>query len=232
MCRKVTPRGGSWADAIIVPESMLYVLPDDVPLSIGALTEPMSCALRIVDRAGVRPGANVCVIGAGPIGLFTAVLAAHAGAAKVIVSETRASRRESAKRMGIGIVVNPLEEDLVDVVKQHTNGRGVECSIESVGLEPALSQAVQVVAVGGTVLWGGVAPTNVIVPISPNDMFMREYTLRTSWGGILEYERTIRMLQSIDWSLLAHEIFPLADVMNAVNYSRKEAAGKVLLKMQ
>jgi len=232
LCRKVVPRGGAWADAIILPESMLYGLPDDVPLNIGALTEPMSCALRIVDRAGVRPGVNVCVIGAGPIGLFSAVLAKHAGAAKVIVSEPRASRRESASRMGIDIVVNPKETDLVEVVRQHTNGRGVECSIESVGLEPALSQAIQVVAIGGTVLWGGVAPTSVSVPISPNDMFMREYTLRTSWGGILEYERTIRMLQAIDWSPLAHEIFSLDDVMTAVNYSRKEAAGKVLLSMQ
>ena len=95
-----------------------------------------------------------------------------------------------------------------------------------------MSQAVQVVAIGGTVLWGGVAPTDVRVPISPNDMFMREYTLRTSWGGILEYARTLRMLQAIDWSPLAHEVFPLDDVMNAVNYSRKEAAGKVLLSMQ
>ena len=232
LCRKVTPRGGSWADAIIVPESLLHVIPDEMPLSIAALTEPMSCAVRIVDRAEVRTGVNVCVIGAGPIGLFTAVLAAHAGAANVIISETRASRRESARRMGLKLVIDPTRENLREAVMAHTQGRGVECSIESVGFEAAQRQAIDMVAVGGTVVWAGVAPTDVVVSLSPNDMFMREYTLRTSWGGILEYERTLRMLQAIDWSPVAQEIFPLNQVMDAVTYARTEAAGKVLLSMQ
>jgi threonine dehydrogenase-like Zn-dependent dehydrogenase len=233
LCRNVTQRGqGGWANAILAAESLVYPLPDDVPLSVGAMTEPLSCAVRIVDRAGVRPGLNVCVIGAGPIGLFSAVLAKHAGAAKVIVSEPRASRRAMAARMGIGVVVDPRTESLYDAVMDHTGGRGAEVSIESVGLEPALSEALRVVAVGGMVLWGGLAPVDVIVPISPNDMFMREYTLRTSWGGVLEFERTIRLEQAIDWSPMAAEIFPLERAMDAVNYSRTEAAGKVLLRMQ
>lgn len=232
LCRKVTPRGGAWAHAVVVPESLVFPLPDDVSLPIGALTEPLSCAVRIVDRAGVKPGLNVCVIGAGPIGLFCAVLCQHAGAAKVIVSEPRASRRRMAERMGLTLVVDPTVTDLRTFVWDHTQGRGAEVVIESVGLEPALSQAIQLVAIGGTVLWGGVAPADLRVPINPNEMFMREYTLRTSWGGILEYERTVRLEQTIDWSPLTHEVYPLEEVMAAVNYSRTQAAGKVLLQMQ
>ena len=113
----------------------------------------------------------------------------------------------------------------------HTRGRGVEVSIEAVGLEPALSQAIQVVAVGGTVIWGGVAPADVMVPISPNDMFMREYTLRTAWGGIELFARTIRLLSIIDWSPVVAEVFPLAQVTAAVEYARSAAAGKVLLQV-
>lgn len=232
LCRKVTPRGGAWSDAVIVPESLVFPLPDDVSLRIGALTEPLSCAVRIVDRAGVKPGMNVCVIGAGPIGLFCAVLCKHAGAAKVIVSEPRASRRRMAERMGLHLLVDPKATDLRTVVMDHTQGRGAEVVIESVGLEPALSQAIQMVAIGGTVLWGGVAPADLRVSINPNEMFLREYTLRTSWGGILEYERTVRLEQTIDWSPMAQEIYPLEQVMEAVNHARTEAAGKVLLQMQ
>lgn len=230
LCRKVTQRGGSWAEYIVTPEALVYALPDGVSLDIGALTEPLSCGVRIADRAGMRPGYTVCVVGAGPIGLFSAVVAKHAGAGLLIVSEPRDSRRELARRMGADIVVNPRHENLRDVVMQHTAGRGVDVSIEGVGLEPALSQAIEVVAAGGTVVWGGLAPADLRVPLSPNDMFMREYTLRTSWGGLLEYDRTLRLEQVIDWSPVVTEVFPLARAMEAVNYARAQAAGKVLLQ--
>ena len=231
LCRKTTQRGGSWADSIIAPAKLVYALPDDVPLTIGALTEPLSASLRILDRAELLSGMHVCVIGAGPIGLGAAVLAKHGGAAKVIVSDTRPSRRALARRMGIGIVVDPTQEDLATVVMDHTGGRGVEVSIEAVGLEPALSQSLQIVSTGGMVVWGGLAPTDLLLPISPNDMFMREYTLRTSWGGIELFERTLRLEQSIDWSPLVEEIYPLAAVGEAIDYARKAAAGKVLLRV-
>jgi threonine dehydrogenase-like Zn-dependent dehydrogenase len=231
LCRKTTQRGGSWADFIAAPQKLVHHLPDNVPLAIGAITEPLSASVRILDRAELRSGTNVCVIGAGPIGLFAAVLAKQGGAANVIVSDLRPARRELARRMGIPVVVDPQVDDLYTVVMDHTQGRGVEASIEAVGLEPALSQAIQVVATGGTVIWGGVAPMGVTVPISPNDMFMREYTLRTSWGGIELFERTIRLLSVIDWSPTVEEVFPLEQVAQAVEYARTEAAGKVLLQV-
>lgn len=231
ICRKTTQRGGSWAESIIAPAKLVYGLPDTVPLTIGALTEPLSASLRIIDRAELRSGMNVCVIGAGPIGLGAAVLAKQGGAAKVIVSDTRPSRRALARRMGISLVVDPTQEDLYTVVMDHTGGRGVEVSVEAVGLEPALSESLRVVSIGGMVVWGGLAPTDLIVPLSPNDMFMREYTLRTSWGGIELFERTIRLEQSIDWSPLVEEIYPLEQVGEAISYARTAAAGKVLLRV-
>ncbi|MCL4861675.1 MAG: alcohol dehydrogenase catalytic domain-containing protein [Caldilineaceae bacterium] len=231
LCRKTTQRGGSWADFIAAPQKLVHPLPDNAPLAIGAITEPLSASVRILDRAGLRSGMNVCVIGAGPIGLFAAVLAKQGGAANVIVSDLRPARRALARRMGIPVVVDPQADELYTVVMDHTLGRGVEVSIEAVGLEPALSQAIQVVAVGGTVVWGGVAPMGMTVPISPNDMFMREYTLRTSWGGIELFERTIRLLSVIDWSPTVEERFPLEQVAQAVAYARTEAAGKVLLQV-
>lgn len=214
-----------------MPAKLVHALPPTLPLPIGALTEPLSAALRIIDRAELMAGMNVCVIGAGPIGLFAAVLAKQGGAAKVIISDLRPGRRALAQRMGIPLVVDPAQHDLYTVVMDHTGGRGVDVSIEAVGLEPALSESLRVVATGGMVVWGGLAPTGLTVPIAPNDMFMREYTLRTSWGGIELFERTIRLEQAIDWSPVAEEIYDLDDVRQAVHYARTQAAGKVLLRV-
>lgn len=229
LCRKVAQRGGSWAEWIVVPAKLVHALPDDVSLAVGAITEPLSAAVRIIDRANLLAGMTVCVIGAGPIGLYSAVLALYSGAAKVIVSDVRPSRRALSQQMGIPVVVDPSTEDLYTVVMDHTGGRGAEVSIEAVGLAPTLEQSVQVVAIGGTVVWGGLAPVGLTIPISPNDMFMREYTLRTSWGGIELFERTIRMEQRIDWTPTVTEVFPLDQVSDAVEYARTAAAGKVLL---
>lgn len=231
ICRKTTQRGGSWAEYIIAPAKLVHRLPDGLPLTIGAFTEPLSAALRIIDRSALQSGMNVCVIGAGPIGLAAAVLAKQGGAAKVIISDTRPSRRALARRMGIPVVVDPTQEDLYTVAMDQTAGRGVEVSIEAVGLEPALSESLRVVSIGGMVVWGGLAPTDLRVALSPNDMFMREYTLRTSWGGIELFERTIRLEQSIDWSPMVEEIYPLDEVSEAIHYARTAAAGKVLLRV-
>jgi threonine dehydrogenase-like Zn-dependent dehydrogenase len=229
LCRLVTHRGGGWADTVIAPEVLVYPLPDGVTTAVGALTEPLACAVRILDRAGLRHGTTVCVLGAGPIGLLTAVLARHGGATQVIVSEPRPSRRALATRMGIPTVVDPTVTNLADVVRDLTGGRGVDLSIEAVGLAPAMAEAPRLVADGGTVMWAGLAPAGLTVPIAPQDMFMREYTLRTSWGGVLEFERTLRLLQAIDWSPMVEEVFSLDRVMDAITHARTAAAGKVLL---
>jgi 2-desacetyl-2-hydroxyethyl bacteriochlorophyllide A dehydrogenase len=231
LCRRVTQRGGSWAEAIVAPAKLVHRVPDGVPLTVAALTEPLSAAVRILDRSGLQTGQTVCVIGAGPIGLCAALLAHHAGAAQVIISDLRPSRRALARCMGLPMVVDPAQEDLYTVVMDQTGGRGVEVSIEAVGLEPALSDSIRIVATGGTVVWGGVAPVGLTVPLSPNDMFMREYTLRTSWGGIELFERTLRLEQRIDWSPMVTEIYPLAQVNEALAYART-AAGKVLLAIE
>jgi hypothetical protein len=60
-------------------------------------------------------------------------------------------------------------------------------------------------------------------------MFMREYTLRTSWGGVLEFERVLRLERVIDWSPLVGEVYSLDRVMEAITLARTAAAGKVLL---
>ena len=109
--------------------------------------------MRIIDRAELLGGMNVCVIGAGPIGLFAAVLAQQRGAAQVIVSDPRPSRRKLAQRMGIPMVVDPKQDDLYTVIMDQTQGRGVDVSIEAVGLEPALSDSLRVVSTGGMVVW-------------------------------------------------------------------------------
>src|SRR5436190_1688021 len=127
---------------------MIFGTPMTEPAA--ALTEPLACAIRAVDRSEMRTGDRVCVIGAGPIGLFVVAMAKAAGASTLIVSEPRAARRALAERLGADIVVDPTDGSLDGVVRDATHGMGADVVFEAVGHPSTVEQAIGVAAPGGT----------------------------------------------------------------------------------
>jgi (R,R)-butanediol dehydrogenase/meso-butanediol dehydrogenase/diacetyl reductase/L-iditol 2-dehydrogenase len=93
-CERVTPFVGVMAEYGSFKESLVYKLPEDLPLDEGAFLEPLSIAVHTVDIAKVKVGDSVIITGGGPIGLLTLQVAIKAGAAKVLVSEPVAEKRE------------------------------------------------------------------------------------------------------------------------------------------
>src|SRR5690606_19649645 len=80
------------------------------------------------------PGETVLVLGAGPIGLYFTMLYKSNGAGKVIVSEPSEFRAEYARKCGADIVVNPLENNLKEVVLEETQGLGADITVDAVGV--------------------------------------------------------------------------------------------------
>jgi threonine dehydrogenase-like Zn-dependent dehydrogenase len=70
--------GGGLADHIVVPTSTLYHLPDNVPLEIGALVEPLAVGWHAVKISPFKKGDSVLILGGGPIGIST-ILALKVG---------------------------------------------------------------------------------------------------------------------------------------------------------
>ena len=75
-----TGRPGGYAERVIVDAPMLFALPDAVDDQAGTLVEPTAVAVHALTRAELRPGERCAVIGAGPIGLLTAIVAREQGA--------------------------------------------------------------------------------------------------------------------------------------------------------
>ena len=92
-CERVMPFVGVMAEYGSFKESLVYTLPDDLPLDVGAFLEPLSIAVHAIDIAKVKVGDSVIITGGGPIGLLTLQLAVKAGAAKVLLSEPIAEKR-------------------------------------------------------------------------------------------------------------------------------------------
>ncbi|MFX1302361.1 MAG: scyllo-inosose 3-dehydrogenase [Promethearchaeota archaeon] len=141
---------GAYAEYIKVPAKLCWSLKkleknyDDV-FKIGSLVEPTSVAYNaVIERGGgIRPGENVIILGAGPIGLAALKILKNAGAAVSIVSEPEESRTSLAKKMGADYLINPLKEDFVEKVKSYTDNEGAALYLEATGLPHIVTDDIQ-----------------------------------------------------------------------------------------
>ncbi len=199
LCERLTAIGvtidGGFAEYCIVPESQTYRLPQNVSYEEGALGEPIACCLHGIDLAGIKPGDTVLIIGGGTIGLIMLQMAKLAGAARLILSEPVKEKRELAMKLGADIVIDPARENLEHAIKNHTD-RGVNITIECVGIKQTMEQAVQSACKGGTIMMFGLAPPDCEIPLKPFDVFRRELTIKSSFINPYTQARAIELLGS------------------------------------
>ena len=172
----LTPDHGGFAERIVMPAEALVRVHDDLTHEQAAMVEPATVALHAVRRRSPRLGDVAVVIGAGPVGLFAAQLLRIAGAARVVVVEPQARRRELAAELGASAAVTPA--DAGRVVSELTAGLGADLVFDCVGNERALAAAVELSRPGGVVMMVGVATGSVAV--SPLGWVSKELSFDTS----------------------------------------------------
>ena len=124
-------RDGAFREYIVMPVERIY---DGKGLSAKelALVEPFTISYHALHRAPVKPGDNVLVVGAGPIGLF-ALIAAKAQGASVYVADILQGRLEKALHFGADGVINSSENDIVAEAMCITSGNGFDVCVEACG---------------------------------------------------------------------------------------------------
>ncbi len=143
----VTERG--FAEYVAVPAAYCFHAGDG-PLDL-ALAEPIACAVNAVEAAGVRLGDDVVVIGAGFMGNLVQELVALRGPRRLVVADARSDALERAVTLGATHVVDVTREDLPDVVRTLTDGRGADITFECTGTEPALVTCGETTRMSGTI---------------------------------------------------------------------------------
>lgn len=136
----------------------LFAAGSDIPPERLSLVEPLSCCVFGQVKSPVEAGDTVLIVGAGPIGLFHVQLALLAGAKTVIVSQRSEYRRKLAAGFGAQVVVDPESEDLAEVVREHTEGRGVDAAFLCIGVPQLVNDVLRLTRKGGRVnLFAGLA---------------------------------------------------------------------------
>ncbi len=177
---------GGLAEYVRVPapnvERDVLVLPDELSLESATLIEPLGCCLRGIERARLRAGDTVCILGAGSNGLMLALLAQQRGAARVIIVDPIAYRREHALAMGIDLALD-LTDDLEQQLRALNQGRKPDLVIVTPSKIPAMQQGLELVGQGGTVLLFAPPAPGELLPVAPNRLFFQEITICSSYSA-------------------------------------------------
>lgn len=223
---------GGQAEQVLVPNADrdLWPLPVEVSDDAGVfVADILSTAFRGVERADIRMGDTVVVVGCGPLGLM-AILTARLVAGRIIAVDTVPARLEQAKAMG-GLVVDASSPDAVTMVMDLTDGRGADAVIECAGGVAALASAMQMTRVRGTVSVIG-AHFEPDFPLDAGDMFAKETTLRFSIGAPTDDRETvldlIRLGKIDPTSTISHRL-SLEDAPEAYKLFEAREATKVVL---
>ncbi|MEM7541935.1 MAG: alcohol dehydrogenase catalytic domain-containing protein [Pseudomonadota bacterium] len=156
---------GAYAQYMQVGAAETLKLPSGVDYQFGALVEPLAVALHGVHAAQLQPGENVLVMGAGPIGIATAMWCKHFGAAHVVVSDMVPERLNIATRMGATHCINAGEENVISAYKSVASKRP-DVIIECIGIPGTQQLAMDYAPAGARLVIVGVCmEPDSIVPV-------------------------------------------------------------------
>lgn len=177
---------GGMAEYFCHPADMLIKVPDDMPWDIIPLAEPLTIALHGIHRLNLKAGEHIAINGAGPIGLLAAMVALHYGAEPIMIDLVK-ERLDFAKSLGVRYTINLREEDLVEKVREYTNGRMAECVMEASGANSAIRATLDIVSHAGRIALTGWPKQETPIP---TDMITRKEVdvrgARTSAGEFPE----------------------------------------------
>ncbi len=225
-------RDGGFAEYCAVPERQCFPLDQDIPLRYGAMTEPLACCLHGIDRAHIAPGGTVLVVGGGAIGLLLLQLARLSGAARVVVSEPVAMRRDAALRLGADGVIDPVREDVPARLTELLGEPGADTVIECAGVPAATEQAFRAAKRGSTLLLFSVPRPGSTYALPLEDVYQKELTIAGSFINPDTHGRAAALINSgvIDLAPVITHAYPVEKLDEAIRMQMSAQSLKVIVE--
>jgi L-iditol 2-dehydrogenase len=215
------PSGGGFAEYVRVMDWIVdqgtVKIPDGVSFEQACFVEPVNTCMKGIEALRLQPGETVLAIGQGPIGIILSVLARRAGAT-VITSDLYPERLKIAKSLGFEHTIEASRNDVIDSVRQQTEGRGADAVILAVGSNALIRPAMDAVRPGGRVLLFAQTQRGEVV-IDPAAICVEEKALVGSYSASVDLqEESVRfvMNREMDLEQLISHRFPLQDAAQAL----------------
>src|SRR5688500_5080732 len=198
-------RHGAFAEYVSVPAHIIYKLPDSFPFEHAAMIEAVSIGVHAVNITPVTLGDTGLVVGTGMIGLLTIQALKLAGASRIIAVDLDDAQLEMARKLGAEVTVTPKRQDVAEVVKGLTDGRGADVALEAVGATAPIQTALAALKKGGALtLVGNVSP-KIELPLQV--VVSRQIRLMGSCASCGEFPQCI--------DLMARGAIQVADLISA-----------------
>jgi L-iditol 2-dehydrogenase len=226
------PVNGTFAQYVALAADFAHPLPDSVDDESGAFVEPISVGIQACARAGLTAAQSVAILGAGPIGLVTLLVARAFGAADAFVVDVLPSRLGIAADLGATATVDAGEADVAEAMAELTGGVGADIVFDTSGSFEACAAAPMIAARGGVIAQVG-WPNLHQVPYPVEIVMEKELDLRGINRYCNTYPRAVSLLASgkLDVSPLITHRFSFAEVCEAFKFAseNREATLKVMV---
>ena len=215
------PSGGGFAEYVRVMDWIVehgtVRIPEGVSFEQAAFVEPVNTCMKGIEALRLRQGETVLAIGQGPIGILLSVLARRAGAS-IITSDLHAERLRIGSSFGLALTIDASRANVVERVRELTEGRGVDAAILAVGGNTLIRTAMDAARPGGRVLLFAQTQHGEAV-IDPAAICVDEKTLVGSYSASVDLqEESVRFVMSreMDLERLVSHRFPLAESVAAL----------------
>lgn len=218
-------RDGGMQSELLIKESNLVFLPDNVSYAAGAMIEPMAVCLHAIKKANICNISSVLVYGAGTIGLLSAMWAKAFGAKSVFVQDVDENRLAFARKLGF----HSYSNETVDVV------------IEASGSDAALNDAIMTCEPFGKIILIGHGKKDTYIK---HDVFVKilrkQLTLAGSWNSDFstetnDWEESVQAIAEgkINPEVLITHKIPLENAEEAfkISVDRNDFSNKVMVVM-
>lgn len=225
-----TTVNGGFEQYCAVPQSQVYKIADTTSFEEAAMTEPVACSMHGIDLCDIKTDDTVVVIGCGMIGLIMLQLAKTAGAAKVIALEPNGEKREFAKKLGADICIDPLNENVTDVLSANGITR-VTKVIECVGRTSTMEQAIEIAGKKSVVMFFGLTAPGDTISVKPFEIFKKEIEIKASYINPYTQQRAIEMIDSkrIDVQSMIYKVAQLEELPGILADKELRSKGKFII---
>ena len=214
------PVDGVFQEYVAHEADLCFKLPDNVSTLEGALIEPLAVGFHAAIQGDAHLGQKAVVMGAGCIGLVSMMALKARGVSEVYVVDIMEKRLKKALELGADGVINGVEENVEQKIRQITDGRGVDLVIETAGTEITTRQAISIAKKGSNIVLVGYSKSGeMTLPMSL--VLDKELTFKTVFRYRHIYPMAIEAVAQgkVNLKGIVTDIFDLDDVQKAMDYS-------------
>ena len=222
------PVDGTFSEYVAIPGDFAHALPESVDDESGAFIEPISVGLQACIRAGLKAADSVAILGSGPIGLVTYLVARSFGAAEIYMVDILKNRLEKAKALGATETIDSKDFDPVAVIEDLTSGRGVDVVFDTSGSSEACALAPKIASRGGSITLVGWPETSVF-PYPVEVLIEKELDLHGVNRYCNTFPKAISLLAGggLEIKSLITNHFPFERVCEAFEFARDNRSSTI-----